>query len=275
MHASSLQVADQKADSNPGDSKGDDDFVTRDQQLKFKQTKKDKGKRDKKGKGKKAKGKKGKNGKGPSPKKSRKRQILSAGSQPDAVAKKSKKGKVQATEVEVDDSEMGTPPVSESSSPRTAKLAKAKAKAKAKTDPNPRTKTAAAKRKAKASPAPKRKPRGRAVRLPGSELMSNPLRKNSLVKALMDFAKKFPASLEENEKQLKRAVLDELSPLGWCKLMPYWSRNGCGVKVMNDDWKTYYDLHSFTFQSSSAPRRYKLAIAVRCAEIAATRIKPW
>ena len=112
MHASSLQVADQKAVSKPGDDQGDD-FVTRDQQLKFKQTKKDKGKRGNKGKGKKGKGKKGKNGKGPLPKKSRKRQILSAGSQPDNVAKKSKKEKIQAPEVEVDDSEVGTASVSQ------------------------------------------------------------------------------------------------------------------------------------------------------------------
>ena len=116
MHASSLQVADQKAVSKPGDDQGDD-FVTRDQQLKFKQTKKDKGKRGNKGKGKKGKGKKGKNGKGPLPKKSRKRQILSAGSQPDNVAKKSKKEKIQAPEVEVDDSEVGTASVSKPSKP--------------------------------------------------------------------------------------------------------------------------------------------------------------
>ena len=271
MHASSLQVADQKAVSKPGDDQGDD-FVTRDQQLKFKQTKKDKGKRGNKGKGKKGKGKKGKNGKGPLPKKSRKRQILSAGSQPDNVAKKSKKEKIQAPEVEVDDSEVGTASVSKPSKPGKAKLPKAKAKAKAKTGKQPCTKTPTAKAKAKATaaPAPKRKPRGKAARLPGSELMSNPLRKNSLVKSLMDFAEKFPASLEDKDKELKAAVLAECSPLQWCKLMPYWSRNGCGVKVMNDDGKTYYDLHHFSFQSSSAPRRYKLAIAVRCAEIAVT-----
>ncbi|CAK9035525.1 unnamed protein product [Durusdinium trenchii] len=63
-----------------------------------------------------------------------------------------------------------------------------------------------------------------------------------------------------------------MQPLEWTKLMPYWTRNGCGVKVWDMEANQYMDRETFTFNCSSAPRRCKLAIAVRCAELAAIGI---
>ena len=88
----------------------------------------------------------------------------------------------------------------------------------------------------------------------------------------MTFARKFPEDLESQPNKLKAAVLDEMTPLQYCKLMPYWSRNGCGVKVLQEDETTWADVHSFSFNSSSAPRRYKLAVAVRCDELTVARL---
>ena len=114
-----------------------------------------------------------------------------------------------------------------------------------------------------------RKPRAKKPSGPGVDLPANPLRTDSLVTSLMEFAEKFPEALEDNETKLRKAILDETTSLQYTKLMPYWSRSGCGVKVLTYDgsWENYM---SFSFNSSSAPRRYKLAVAVRCAELAAT-----
>ena len=270
--------------------------MTRSQQLSFKKhTKGKKGKN--KGKNGKSKKGKGKNGK---PMKSRKRQILAA-----ASPKKTKKSQEQQDQ-EVENSEPSKPRkgrcTKESPAP-VAKVSKASRKAKkqaiptggSKVSPKAKAKAKASpKAKAKASPKGKvrksraaatdqepleEKPRKRAKtsrarqrNVPGADLPSNPLRKDSLTKSLMDFALKFPAECEHNETHLKAAILQEVNsrPLTWTKLMFYWSRNGCGVKVCQDDWKTYKDHCSFSFNSSSAPRRYRLAVATRCAEIAAT-----
>ena len=241
--------------------------------------------------------------------KSRKRQILAA-----ASPKKTEKSQDQ--DQEVDNSETCKPRkrrVTKESPAPVAKKSKAAPKAKAKATPTGGSKVAKAKvsckatakastrkpkvsrkgkaRKSKAAATdqeppedpeekePKKRTRKSSARqrnVPGAALPSNPLRKDSLTKSLMDFALKFPAECETNETHLKAAVLQEVRsevrsrPLTWAKLMFYWSRNGCGVKVLEDDWKTYRDHCSFSFNSSSAPRRYRLAVATRCAELAAT-----
>ena len=269
--------------------------MTRSEQLSFK--KHNKGKKGK-NKGKNSKSKKGKGNKG-KPMKSRKRQILAA-----ASPKKTKKSQEQQDQ-EVENSEQSKPRKrrcrKESPAP-VAKVSKASRKAKAHATPTGGSKVSP-KAKAKASPKAKAKasPKGKARKskaaatdqeppeenqprkraktsrarqrnVPGADLPSNPLRQDSLTKSLMDFALKFPADCEHNETHLKAVILQEVNsrPLTWTKLMFYWSRNGCGVKVCQDDWKTYKDHCSFSFNSSSAPRRYRLAVATRCAEIAAT-----
>lgn len=154
--------------------------------------------------------------------------------------------------------------------PKPAKAAPArKAKAKAKAPSTAKKSN----RETEAKPPAERKvrkPRAKKPTGPGADLPSNPLRKDSLVVSLMQFAEQFPVELEDQEKKLRKAILDAATPLQWTKLMPYWSRSGCGVKVLGEDEITFENFCSFSFNSSSAPRRYKLAVAVRCAEIAAT-----
>eukprot|EP00438_Fugacium_kawagutii_P030833 Skav210394 [mRNA] locus=scaffold1416:13477:24645:+ [translate_table: standard] len=236
-----------------------EDFVGRDEQLRYKQAKKSTRraggkKKGKKGKGKKGKGKKaGTKGKGVSPTKSRKRRILSTGSSAE-VSKKKRKAKKEA-EVEGDGDATGdaapAPKVRSQKTKDKAVVPKSRKKAAKADEEEPKVPKAKAKAKAEAKAKASAKKRGRKVRNAGSELMSNPLRENSLVRSLMAFAKQFPESLEGNPEGLKKAIREAQSPLEWTKLMPYWTRCGCGVKILNDDGKTYRDIHNFSFQSSS------------------------
>ena len=100
--------------------------------------------------------------------------------------------------------------------------------------------------------------------------MENALRDDSLVKSLMDHARQFGPELEDDAAALKEAVKAVCVPLEWTKLMPYWNRCDCGLKVWDEDTETFKGRDTFSFRSSSAPNRYKLAVAMRCAEIAVT-----
>lgn len=211
--------------------------------------------------------------------KSRKREILASAGSSKAAAGSRKTRKTKNDENNADD---GTDADASRTRARTPR-------AKAKTSAKPEKPAAHGKAKAKASPKNAAKPkankpikkdaekpekkRGRTPRKPGFELPANPLRDNNTVKDLMKFAMQFPEALEHDLPKLKKNILEAMSPLEWTKLMPYWSRNGCGVKVLQMDDNTYVDTMTFTFNASSAPRRYKLAIAVRCAELAVTWFK--
>lgn len=242
-------------------------------------------KKCKKGKGKKGnKNKFAKKSPSPSPMKSRKRQILSAGSSQPAHKKKTIRTSKKDAAAEVGDDQLApgksheVPPAAPlGKAPKAAAKTRAKAKAKAfpkakaspKDKASPKNKAAP---KAKVKKDQEKKRPGRTPRKPGSELPASQLRDNEIVSNLMTFARKFPEDLETQPNKLKAAVLDEMTPLQYCKLMPYWSRNGCGVKVLQEDETTWADVHSFSFNSSSAPRRYKLAVAVRCAELTVARL---
>ena len=275
--------------AEPVDPVGDDgedepvgfvEFVTRDDQLKFKGKKKaSRGSKGKKGQNKNAKKQKKQKKQVKAMKSTRsirKKHMLSGGSAPGPA----KRGKTSHAEAKVSKSEDAVKPTrrSRAKTETTAEAPKAMKAPKAKSAPKtpkamkaPKAKAAPKTPKAMKAPKAKAASRGRKARLPGTDLPKNPLRTDSLCFSLMDFAKKFPENLEDNLEGLKERVWELATPLKYTKLMPYWTRNGCGVKVMQDDMKTFVDVHTFTYNTSSAPRRYKLAIAVRCAELAATR----
>ena len=280
-----------QADAPAPDGEHDEeDYVSRDEQLKFKQGKKQsrgtKGKKNIKANKKHKKTKAKKPGKKPvakSPTKSKKRQLLlDAAKAKSPPANETAKAKKAKTKVEPEGIEGSPSTEGKVEKPRRARgatskdtketknpRAKAKAKAAAKT-PGPKGK--AKKDEGKGAEKKPRKPRAKKTSLPGAEFHSHELRSDGLVQELMKFAKQFPEELENNLEKLKEAINQAMTPLSWTKLMPYWSRNGCGVKELQDDMKTYVDVVSFSFNSSSAPRRYKLAVAVRCAEIAAPQL---
>ena len=258
------------------------DFVTRNDQLNFKKARKEQGsqkrKANQKNKGKKS-GKKGKRAIKPTKSKSRKRQVLASAGSSQSVARgrKVRKTKDAVAGVDADAADTSAP-----STRARAPKAQASAKpdkpgprraAKAKASPKQAPKSKRTKPIKKDGKEPAKKPaqkRGRTPRKPGFDLPANPLRDNATVKDLMKFAKQFPEDMEHDIPKLKKAILNAMTPLQWTKLMPYWSRNGCGVKVLEEDESTYIDRHTFTYNASSAPRRYKLAVAVRCAELAVT-----
>ena len=96
------------------------------------------------------------------------------------------------------------------------------------------------------------------------------MRMDEVVKALMDWAQQFPEELERDEDTLRSKVREALFPLKKTQLNIYWSRNAVGVKIWSDEWGFQgKDEVSFSFNCSSAPRRLKLGVAVRCAELCA------
>ena len=194
-----------------------------------------------------------------------KRNILSAGNESAADKKPTKKAKAAK------DSGKDEAPGKPKAVRKTIAKPKAKEASKTKEKPQPKARSratpkATAKAKGKAKAAPKAKGR----RDMGPRLMNSTMRNDGIVKSLMDFARQFGAELEHDPKKLKEAVQKAMQPLEWTKLMPYWSRFDCGLKVWDVDTETFKGRDTFSFNSSSAPNRYKLAIAVRCAEIAVT-----
>ena len=165
-----------------------------------------------------------------------------------------------------------------------AKAAEEKAAPKSKAKAAPKSKAKAApKSKAKAAPkkggkrkqcdsdtsaadttAPTqkaKKPRNKASEMPE---LSSPLRDPDMTQLLQDWAKQFPEKLEGKQAKLKRAVRAALTPLEKTRLVLYWTRNACGVRVLS----CKKDSLHFTFNSWPTAGRFKLAVAVRCAELA-------
>lgn len=191
--------------------------------------------------------------------------MLSAGSSPGpSTSKKSKRNDAKSQDSQVP---KATPKGK-------AKTAKAKAEAKSKSKPAPK-KGREAGAKSKASPKAKAKgkakaqPRSRSKKT-GPHLMESALHDDSLVKSLMDHARQFGPELEHDTAALKEAVKAVRVQLEWAKLMPYWNRGDCGLKVWDEETESFKGRDTFSFHGSSAPNRYKLAVAVRCAEIAVT-----
>lgn len=77
-----------------------------------------------------------------------------------------------------------------------------------------------------------------------------------------------PAVTSPEFKERLRGLLAQ--NLTWTALNLYWTRCGCGVTVWNDEGGSY-DIHSFSFGSSTAAPHHKLSVAAKCAEITAAR----
>ena len=248
----------------------DTGFVSRDDQLRFKSTKKE-ARKDKKskseskkpGKGGKRKQKKSRKPKSKA-KKSRRRQILSAASAAakpaaeeacEVVAERKRKGKKEEAAAAA---EIPAAP---------AKNLKAKAKAAAAKEPKKRPAEQGAKPKGAAK---KRKTSSEEA------MVHRPLRMDDIVKALMEWALQFPEKFEDSgaKAAFRAAVREALVPLTFCSLNVYWTRCGCGVKQPSSegddlDKVTKKDVCHFSWNSSPAAPRHKLAVAIRCAELAA------
>ena len=161
--------------------------------------------------------------------------------------------------------------------PKAKAAAKAKGKAKAAASApsvrSPKAKAKAAARQNDQPPAeasqgnrPGRRPR----RTNAEAVLHHPLRDDLVTRALMDFAKSFHEELDEPGpeplKRLKEAINTQMArTLQRCKLNKYWSRNSFGVTEI----QTGKDINHFSFNAAAVPRRFKLAVAARCADLAA------
>ena len=176
------------------------------------------------------------------------------------------------------------PPVGEGGGGPAAPKPKAKAKAKAKSAPkakstpkakakaNPKSKAKANKPAEDCEAKPRKKARTKASA--ADDLLNNPLRSDVLIKGFMDFARSFPEELDQPEKlsQFKTLLRGSLQfDTTLCCYNIYWSRNSCGVKHV--DYKT--DIAHFSFNGFMASARWKTAIAVRCAYLAASSLYDW
>lgn len=276
------QDADERGHDD-SDEEGQVTFVLRDQQLRSKATKKEGRGKGKRGGGRGGKARKGKRGKGKgknaggkhAKRISKKRSLLTGASatekdhdqkprkrrtktpQPEAAALKNESESIDAKKVATRGRrKKDAEGLAEEPSVSGAKaLPKGKAKAKAKAKAVTR------------APKAKAKSRGRRNVSPEEALLSDPLRSDPIVKALMDFASQFPAELEMdgNHDKMKEAMNNALQePLNWCALNKYWTRNAAGVKILAAN----QDVHHFSFNFSTAASRHKLAVALRCAELA-------
>ena len=110
---------------------------------------------------------------------------------------------------------------------------------------------------------------------PSSNLKANPWRDDSLTSSLMEFVQAFPPKLDGDKGKLKTAIQKKMMTHEWTRLMPYWSRSACGIKVLQEDLETFKPSFTISFTSSSAPERFKMAMAVRCADLAVTLGNIW
>ena len=128
--------------------------------------------------------------------------------------------------------------------------------------------------KPKAAAKSKAKAKARATRSrrqsPIDDMLESPLRCNTVISGLIDWTQPFAPELDTpgHEEAVKKLVRSKLGPLKTCKLNIYWTRNACGVSVTEDGKKTK-DINHFSWNGSTAAPRHKLAVAVRCAELAA------
>ena len=233
--------------------------LTRNDQLKMKQTRKAKGK--KKGSGKKTK----KTRRGKATKKvSRKRKILHNRSP-------SKKATVEPETSKV---ELEGPP--QPKRPRRAKTIpsssseKPKAKAKAKSaaaKKEPKPKALPAKAKAKAKSTAKSRSRPRRTGISADQRMQSPLYSDDLVKTLTAAARELDPDACITSNKFKTGVRASLEEFQGHRLNIYWSRAGCGVTSYGED----RDVASFSFNCSSARDVFKLGVAMKCASICAAQ----
>ena len=193
---------------------------------------------------------------------SRKRQILKRSKSKAAVAEDPKEDEARESVEEAPRKRRGRRENADGSDESKSK-AKPGAKAKSK------AKKPAKKEKKKAEP----RPRGRQARVQtaADRLLDSPHRSDPVIKALMDFAIQFgpewdhPDKFDEFKVQLKKSCTEGLKQ---AKLNCYWTRNGCGVKPS----ATEADLHNFSWNSSRAPSRWKLAVAIRAGGLAVSKI---
>ena len=85
---------------------------------------------------------------------------------------------------------------------------------------------------------------------------------------LFKFAYDFDPNADHKTDIFKNFLRSQIGQPQDFGLNIYWTSASCGVK----DKKAGKDIHSFTFHSIPAPHNYRLAVAVRCAEIAAPRL---
>lgn len=84
---------------------------------------------------------------------------------------------------------------------------------------------------------------------------------------LLKFAKDFDPNADHTTEIFKNFLRSQVGQPQDFGLNIYWTSASCGVK----DKKAGKDINSFTFNSIPAPHNYRLAVAVRCAEITAPR----
>jgi hypothetical protein len=85
---------------------------------------------------------------------------------------------------------------------------------------------------------------------------------------LMDFSARFNKDANFKSDVFKTFMRSQAAlPEGFA-LNIYWTSASCGCK----DLEAQKDIHSFTFNSVPAPHVWRLAVAVKCAEIAAARM---
>ena len=243
--------------------------------MRRKSTKKGDRKNKKQGKGTKASTKKKKNKAGSkkrntgkaTKKRSRKLQILSAGSASSPYA--------EPTEPEPKKPKKSRKPKDKCEETAAAKKASPKAKAAAKRA-TPKTKAAA--KKAAAKPKAKGEPKARAKRSRKTAvdaLLESPFRHNELISELKEWVEWFGPEYDppDQKNKFKAAVRESLFPLTKTFLNIYWSRCGCGVKNSCDSHAAYKakDWCNFGFNQGLAPQRWKMAMAVRCAEMVVSK----
>ena len=290
-------------DGTKDDMNDDWGFVTRDDQLKFKSTKK-RTRRTKpgvKGKRKNKKGKTNKTSKKPKSKKNapKEPEEPEEGSQEEAKNKKpptripvgrkrkvltspQKRCKVKSASSAPDKQPQcfgpghddTATPAKRGKTPMAKVKAKAKTKATCKAAASPKAKNTC-KNKVKKAPkgeATPKKTRGRkAVRNTGDdyweEQKQSPLFSAEMVKELEEFALRFDTSLDVKGQKFKEfCSAQQDKELWYHRLNRYWTRMTCGVTLK----ETGKDVLHFGFTSSCACDVHKMAISVKCAMISAT-----
>ncbi len=145
--------------------------------------------------------------------------------------------------------------------------AKAKAKAKAKTAPaaKPKAKGKAAKDKQESAKGADKPRRSRKKQ----DLSQQELYDEKIVEKLCVFARSVSDfSRDVKTTKFKSFVRAQLCDLEWTSLNIYWTRCGCGVT----ETETGRDLNNFSFNSSEACESHRIACAVKCGELAASRL---
>lgn len=238
-------------------------ILTRNEQLKMKQTRKAKGKNKRSGK----KTKKTRRSKA-AKRVSRKRKILQDCSPSKATLEH------ENSNVEFEGAPQTKRPrrartTASASSKMPKNIPKAKAKAKAKSAAakrEPKAPRTLAKAKAKAKSTAKSRPRrtGKSA----DQQMQSPLYSGDLVKTLTAAARELDPDACITSNKFKSGVRGNLESFEGHRLNIYWSRAGCGVTSYEEN----RDVASFSFNCSSARDVFKLGVAMKCASICAAQL---